>query len=59
MLVLVDLSIIHQEEIMKWYPSGVTRTRIKVIGVKFSEILIKGKEIYFELARNSSYPSSS
>ena len=59
MLVLVVLPIRHQEDIMKWYPSGVTRTRVKVIGVKFSEILIKGKETYFELARNSSYPSSS
>ena len=38
--------------------SGVTRTRIRVIGVNFSDILIKGKKILFELAGNSSYPSS-
>ena len=37
---------------MKWHPSGVTRTRIRVIAVNFSEILIKGKKIWFELARN-------
>ena len=28
-----------------WYPSGVTRTRIRVTGVNFSEFLIKGNEI--------------
>ena len=39
--------------------SGVTRTRIRVIGVNFSEILIKGKEIQVELGRNSSNPSLS
>ena len=38
-----------------WYPSGVTRTRIRVIGVNFSEFLIKGNEIQFELAGNLSY----
>ena len=27
------------------HPSGVTRTGIRVIGVNFREILIKGKEI--------------
>ena len=32
---------------------------IRVIGVNFSDILIKGKEIQFELAGNSSYPTSS
>ena len=42
-LVLVVLLIIHQEELMKSYPSGVTR-----------EFRIK-----FELARNLSYSSSS
>ena len=35
---------------MGWHPSGVTRTRIRVIGINFGEILIKGKEIQFELA---------
>ena len=43
-LVLVVLLIIQQEELMKCHPSGVTRTRIRVIGVNFSEILIKVKE---------------
>ena len=33
--------------------------RIRVIGINLSEVLIKGKEILFELARDSSYPSSS
>ena len=47
------------EESMEWHPSGVTRTKIRVVGVNFSEFLIKGKEIYFELAGNSNYPSSS
>ena len=43
----------------------VTRTlkgnekQFEVIGVNFSEIVIKVKEIYFELAGNSSYPSPS
>ena len=44
---------------MVWHPSRVTRTRILVIGVNSSEFLIKGKETLFELALNSSYPSSS
>ena len=44
MLVLVVLPIVHQEELMKWHPSGVTRTRIRVIGVNFSEILVKRKD---------------
>ena len=35
--------IMHQKGLMRWHPSGVTRTR--VIGVNFSEILFKGKEI--------------
>ena len=34
---------------MKWHPRDVTRTRISVIGVNFRKILIKGKEIEFEL----------
>jgi len=29
----------------EWYPSEVTRTKIRVVGVNFSEFLIKGKEI--------------
>ena len=35
---------------MRWHPSKVTRTKIRVIGVNFSETLIKGKSILFELA---------
>ena len=30
---------------MRTHPSGITRTRIRVIGVNLGEILIKGKEI--------------
>ena len=30
---------------MEWHPSVVTRTKIRVVGVNFSEFLIKGKEI--------------
>ena len=30
---------------MEWHPSGVTRTKIRFVGVNFSEFLIKGKEI--------------
>ena len=33
------------EELMKWHPSDVARTRISVIRVNFGKILIKGKEI--------------
>ena len=51
---LVVLPVIQQEKPMNWNSSGVTRTRIRVVRVNFSEIFIKGKEIYFELARNSS-----
>ena len=29
---------------MAWHPKGVTRTRIRVIAVDFSEFLTKGKE---------------
>ena len=32
------------EQIMEGHPSGVKRTRIRVIGVNFSDDLIKGKE---------------
>ena len=42
---LVVLPIIQQEGLMKWPLSRVTRTRIRVIGVNFSEILIKRREI--------------
>ena len=52
-------AIKQQEELIEWHPSKVTRTRIRVIGENFSEILIKGKEIQVELARNSSNPSLS
>ena len=34
-LVLVFLPIIEHEELTVWHPSGVTRTRIRVIGVNF------------------------
>ena len=44
-LVLVVLPITQQEELMGWHPSGLTRTRIRVIGVNFSDFLIKGKDI--------------
>ena len=39
------------EELMKWHPSDLTRTRISVIGVNFRKILIKGKE--FSLSYSS------
>ena len=57
---MLDLvfTLIQQEEIMEGHPSGVKRTRIRVIGVNYSDDSIKGKEFYFELAGNSSYPSS-
>ena len=32
-----------KEELMGWHPRGVTRTRTRVIGLNFSEFLIKGK----------------
>ena len=35
----------RKEELMGWHPRGVTRTRARVIGVNFSEFLIKEKEI--------------
>ena len=37
-------TLIQQEELMGWHPSGVKRTRIRVIGVNFSDFYIKGKE---------------
>ena len=43
-------TLIQQEELMGWHLSGVTRTRIWLIAVNFSEFLIKGKEIEFELS---------
>ena len=53
LLVLALLPIIQQEvKLMEWHPSGVTRTRIRVIKLNFCEILIKRKKILFELARN-------
>ena len=60
LLVLALLPIIQQEvELMEWHPSGVSRARIRVIKLNFCEILIKRKEILFQLARNFSYTSSS
>lgn len=45
-LVVVVLSIImQQEDLMEEHPIGVTGTRILVIGVNLSEMLIKGREI--------------
>ena len=44
---MVFLPIIEQDE----RSSGVTRTRIRVIGVTFSEILIKRKEILVRVIR--------
>ena len=52
LLVLALLPIIQQEvELMEWHPSGVTRTRIRVIKQNFCEILIRRKEILLELAK--------
>ena len=44
MLDLLFLLIMQQEKLMEWHPSRVTRTS-QVIGVIFSDFLIKGKEI--------------
>ena len=44
-LVSVFLPIIEQDELTEWHSGGVTRTRIRLIAVTFSEILIKGKEM--------------
>ena len=52
------LTLIQLEEPLGCMES-VKRTRIRVIGVNFSDFVIKGKEISFELEENSSYPSSS
>ena len=35
----------RKEELMGWHARGVTKTRARVIGVNFSEFLIKEKEI--------------
>ena len=51
-------TLIQQEELTGWHPSWVKGTRIRVIVVNFCDFWMKGKEIYFELAENSSYPSS-
>ena len=62
MLTSVSFSVLTdytEEKETGWHPSGVTRSTIRVIGVNFSEFLIKENEIEFELAGNSSYPSSS
>ena len=56
-------TIIQQEELMVWHLSGVTRTRILVIGLNFSEFLSQEKErrfsvwvkFSFESAGNSSH----
>ena len=32
------------KKLMRWHPSGVTRTGIRVMGVNFSDFLIEGKE---------------
>ena len=37
-------TLIQQEELMGWHPSGVKRTRIRVIGVNFGDFCVKGKE---------------
>ena len=39
---------------MEWHPSGVTRTRIQVIRVNFSEFFVQGKGSKF----SASYPRS-
>ena len=38
---------------MGWHLSGVTRTRIRVIGVNFSEFLSQEKERRFSFESNS------
>ena len=43
MLDLAFLLIIQEEELMEWRPSRVTRTRIQVIDVIFSDFMIKGE----------------
>lgn len=44
-LFLAFLPLVQQEELMERHLNGATRTIIRVIGVHFSEILIKGKKI--------------
>ena len=44
-LVSVLLPVIEQDELTEWHSGEVTRTRIRLIAITFSEILIKGKEI--------------
>ena len=39
----VLLLIIQHEELMKWLPSRVARTRIRVIGLNYREILTQTK----------------
>ena len=43
MLDLAFLLIIQEEELMELRPSRVTRTRIQVIDVIFSDFMIKGE----------------
>ena len=42
----VSFSVVNliKQELVGSYPSRVKRTRIRVIGVNFSDFLIKGKE---------------
>ena len=42
----------QQEELIGWHLSGVTRTRIRVIGVNFSEFLSQEKERRFSFELN-------
>ena len=42
-LIFSVFTTIQPEELMEWHLSGVTRTRIRVIGVNFSEFLSQGK----------------
>ena len=44
--------IMQQEELIGWHLSGVTRTRIRVIGVNFSEFLSQEKERRFSFELN-------
>ena len=37
-------TFLQHEELMEWHTSLVPRTRIRVIGVNFSDFLIKRKE---------------
>ena len=42
-------TLIQQEELIRWH-EWVTRTRIQVTEVNVNKMMIKGKEILFELA---------